>query len=211
MMELLLSNPDPLDLTDRFIGEVSTANLIAGPALATLTGLTAGISINPTSPWLEFRSNGKRIFIAKKPFRYRTSWNSLNAAGIATGKTVMIGGRPYICRLIRGAEADPSAWTVAMGQDDPVLVRTSEWNRLLARTHVNSPNAWANYTDADLQVGTTFTQARMSQCMEGITSLAGYNIGRGNTGILQLNYVEKALGDGVNYSTYGWRPLLEMV
>lgn len=216
MLEIL-SNPstfDPDDFSgDKYLGEVTAANLITGDALASLVGFTTGFSQNSDIGWLKFEIYGKTLFIAKRSLRYRISWNSLNAVNLIYGdKTILINDKTYKVRLMKGAEKDPTAWTRAQGQTDPPIVARSEWNRLFYPVHVDGPGTkrWASFTNTDMNIGTG--NGRVTLCQEGIAELNGQNIGHGNSGITNLNYVLKS--DGTASSTfnhYGWRPVLELV
>jgi len=200
---------------DDFLGEVTAASFITGPALATAIGLTWGVEINTEVGWLRFLVAGKQVWVAKRPFRYQISWNNLNDIGCALGtKTISFGGKTYKVRLIRAAEADPSAWDIpTQGQDNPAIFQASEWNRLILRVSANNPGPagnWAAYTDADL--GVASGAGARSLGMERIAANPGYNVGRGFPEARWVNY--QNLGDGPgnpSFNNHGWRPVLELV
>lgn len=215
MLELLGTSSEEVDLhkNDAFLGEVPNANLITPQDLSTAIGLSTGLIFNTTEPWLKFSYGAKILFIAKKAFRYRLSWDSLIRLDLVTGgKIITIGNSQYRVRLLKGAEKDPSDWTTAMGQNDPEIVRSSEWNRLIYRIHANnsSPDKWASYTNT--QLGIAAGQGRMTICQERIASIANFVIARGNANELQLNYIRNTDGaSSSSFDHYGWRPVLELV
>lgn len=114
-----------------FYGEVSAEDFISGDDLASLIGLTAGISQNSDAGWLKVIDGSKMLLIAKKTFRHTISWNDINAVNAVFGTIVTIGGVKYIVRLFSSAE----------------------WDRFMYPLHVDF-GQWAQYTNADLNVGT---------------------------------------------------------
>lgn len=158
-----------------FYGEVTAQELISGDALAAMLGLTAGNARNSEEGWLKFAHRGNRLFIAKKTFRGAISWNNIDAVGAAFGKKVRIGNAIYLCRLMS----------------------TTEWNDLIYPIHEEF-DEWADYTDADIQIGVyTWTSSPSG------TS----RVLRGN------NSVTYSTSDtpGTSYSSCSWRPVLEFL
>lgn len=216
MLELLglATSFDPDDFSgDKYLGEITPEELISGVELASLCGYSTGIAHNNDIGWLKFEINGRTIFVAKRSFRYRVSWNSMDSVGIIDGTRVLtIKDKQYKIRLLKGAEKDPSGWTTAMGQTDPPIVARSEWNRLIYPVSVNGPGTkrWANFSNTDL--GIVAGNGRVALCQEKITSLPSYNMARGNAHVNQVNYVLRSDGTaGTNFNHYGWRPVLELV
>lgn len=199
---------------DLWLGEIAAANFITGPALAAAVGLTQFPQINSELGWMRFRIDGKFIWVAKRPFQYAVTWDGLNNLGIATGtKTIEIGGKTYKVRLLRGAEANPTNWTVEMGQNNPPIVGPSEWNRLMYRVSASNPGPasnWMTFTDVEIGVGDT-TGGR-SLCLEGsVVSQPTYCVGRGYPVIHWFNYQFRDSGGSSNFNNHGWRPVLELV
>lgn len=89
-----------------YLGVVLASNLITSSALAAYVGLTSGTRAD--SDWIKFKRGSKVRYISKGPMRYGMSWNQLNAAGVVLGKTFNYGGKQYVCRLLQGAEIDPT-------------------------------------------------------------------------------------------------------
>lgn len=200
---------------DKYLGEVSSTDLISGSELASLVGFSNGIVKDDTAGWLQFKSQeGVEFLVAKKTLRYRLSWNQLEAALLVYGnKQVVIKDKLYKLRLLKGAEADPSAWTADLGQDNPALVRSSEWNRFIERVAaenpIDAPN-FANFSLTDLSIAVTST-GRLTLCMETLGSNSAQNVARGNASLPQFNYVNKSDGTTSTQDHYGWRPVLELI
>ena len=205
------------DMTEGFFGEVTSAELITGDALASEVGISAGTSQNSTAGWLKFALDDKILFVAKKPIRYTISWNNINAADCVYGnKTVVIGGLTYKVRLMKGALTDPSLYDAA---DRGTI--GSEWNRLMLPVHVNAPSSWAHpayvasptkdwgidYTDEDLLTHSTYGYGSFSWCQEVSNTSASDRILRGSSGVPYC-YAGPSSSAGVGL---GWRPVLEYV
>jgi len=198
-----------------FYGEVSTAELITGDALASAIGLSAGWSQFSTEPWLKYSYNGQVRYVAKKPYRYNLSWEHINSCGAVFGsKTVTIAGKTYRVELMSGGNANPTAKIVGY---DCTAGAGSEWNKLFYRIHgtthldasnttvsEGSPTPWTSYSDADLHM--YYALGNGSYCWVKETHGAGstYRVSRGGGGVSDLNYPT-----AVHVNTHcGWRPLL---
>jgi hypothetical protein len=197
-----------------FYGEVPASEFVTGNALATAIGLTAGTAINSTQPWLKFALNGKTLYVAKKHFRHKISWDNINAVGAVYGtKTVAIGGQTYKVRLLKTSLIDPMSdpfdWAEVIG---------SEWNKLMHPIHVKAgTQSWSrnqgvdpdvvnwgiNYTDVDLE-----TNVYASYCQEKIGT--SNVISRGFPGV-DHDASSGGSGPPAITSKQGWRPCLELV
>ena len=170
-----------------FWGEVTTAQLINGADLCTEIGLTQGTLQHSTEPWLKFTLNGKMLLVAKKTFRYNLSWDAINAVGAVWGeKIIEIGSVRYRVRLLS----------------------TREWNDLMYPIHIDHPSgapSWAEYTDQDLLVSTTYGSGSYSLTQ---TKSGSKRIGRGS------NDVTSSYDSYTPSSTnvyMGFRPVLEVI
>lgn len=205
------------DMTEGFFGEVASAELITGDALASEVGISAGTSQNSTAGWLKFALDGKILFVAKKPIRHTISWNNINAANcVYGGKTVVIGGLTYKVRLMKGAEVDPFNYEAT---DRDAI--GSEWNRLMLPIHVNAPSSWVypafvasptkdwgiDYTDTDLVTASTAGDGSYSWCQETRSSDTARRVARGGGGVSGSD----AGASSTATASYGWRPVLELV
>lgn len=162
-----------------FFGEVTAAELISGDALAALLGLTAGAGQNSNAGWLKVVDNGKMLLIAKQALRYNVSWNNINAVKAVFGRKVTIGGVNYIVRLFS----------------------STEWDRFMYPLHVDF-GQWAQYTNADLNVGTGNGRYSWTSTPSGANF-----IGRGNNGVTSSNLSGPSIAD----SNFGFRPVLEVL
>lgn len=174
-----------------YYGIVEAADFISGTDLAAMVGLNAGTVIANTGQWLKFAYKGKRLYIAKQPFRNFISGNHLADVNIVSGnRQVNILNRSFAVRLVRGGSVTPGAG--------------SEWNDLLYRVHASDPTGtfWERFTNEELVVGVG--NGRTTWCMEVPTAARVYR-GYGSL-------TEWATGGlGSTSATTGWRPVLELV
>lgn len=199
-----------------FFGEVSTSSFITGDELARMISLTTGTSQYSNEPWLKFSYMGKIEFIAKKPFRYNLSWNSINEVNAVFGnRTIRIKGRTYKIRLMKGKTEGKQGDQSSYSRD---INKGSEWNKLLLPIHKNAPSSWkypanvksptedwgVKYSDEDLI--TNNTNGSYCWCQEYGES-SSYRLYRGNYGVCYSNSNLSSLND----AHYGWRPVLEFV
>ena len=165
-----------------FWGEVAT--LITGADLCTQIGLTQGTLQHSTEPWLKFTLNGKMLLVAKKTFRHTVSWDDINAVGAVWGeKIIEIGSVKYRVRLLS----------------------TREWNDLMYPIHVDHPSGapnWAEYTDQDLLVHSSFGNGSYSWTQ----TKSGEN--RINRGYIGVTNSTSNTPSAMNYYL-SFRPVLE--
>jgi hypothetical protein len=199
------------DLTKGYYGEVTSDTFINGNDLATQIGLTAGTAFNSDAGWLKFSLDYKTLYVAKRPFKYGISWNSINAIGAVKGTSnITINGKLFLVRLLKGRSV------AGRGSGyDLANTHNSEWNRLMYHVSV-SPNR-GNATSEGISVG---DWAQFSNTELGI--LKG-NGGATWTQDLNSGYATSRVYDNasVAYVTddlptsaiafYGWRPCLELV
>lgn len=216
MQESLLMSPSLEDSAAgvEFLGEVPTSELINGTALASAIGLTAGTAQHSNAGWLHFELDGKTLYVAKKPYRYNLSWDSIHARGAALGtRTVTINGLRYKVRLLRGADVNP---TPALSGYNPVGTSASEWNRLLYNVHNGvhthsgnrtPPGHWPLYSDTDLVIHTTAGNGRLSWCQETIANDGSQRVYRGVNGVTYFGFTISSYV----FTNCGWRPVLELI
>lgn len=211
MFEMMLGNksipPIPFDVltqpllagtaADGWYGEVPTANLITGPALASAVGLTMGtpMPVNALVPWLHFTSAGKHLLVGKTCYRNNMMWNDMNSLGIVFGtRTIVIGPYTYKVRLIKGASS-------------------SEWDKLVYKVSENDPTAtfWARYTDTQLGMSTILNDGAGTYCQDTHSTIYVFERGQSRVGsgtvVVRSRGVNKDLANGF----IGWRPVLELV
>lgn len=198
-------------------GTVEAVDFITGDDLANSIGLTTGTAQNSTVPWLKFILEGKTLFVPERTFRHSISWNNIHARGAVYGTaTVQIQGDTYKVRLLKGAATDPISG--GSNQSDPEQSWGSEWNRLfypLVPNPTRKPGsgisgegirygAFANYTETQLNVGSSGGNGRYTWCQETSGSNR-VNRGYGDLSRFRLN------GSSDTTVSYGWRPVLELV
>lgn len=194
-------NPDLIagDNQLGWYGEVTPTDLISGPDLAAVLGLTSGTSQNAAGAWLKFAYQGKTLFVAKQTFRYSTSMDAFLNAQIAAGnRTVTIKGATYKIRLLTGTDG--------AGETTP----GGEWNALMYRvaagTQIPAGDKWANYTTTEMSYGSG-GNGYITWCVEHRVSAGSIYITRGNGNITSIHAYTKATAT----AQYGWRPVLELV
>lgn len=204
-----------------FMGEVPSEEFINGNALAVALGISSGVAQNSTAGWLKFfdETDGKIKYIAKRPFRHSINRNQLLAADAITGnRQVVVGGKSYRVRLMKGAFSDPSQNNA--GIDAPAS-HGSEWNRLMY--HVCNGTVadvfaseggnrnWAEYTDIDLGLGATPGPGSFTLCQEIHGANPSFAVCRGYGGVPgTVSYFGYTTFTD-NASRMGWRPVLELV
>ena len=113
-----------------YYGEVPT--FITGSLLASRVGLTAGVLINDSTPWLKFSLNNKLAYIPKLPIRHSLSWADVYRAGcvygiagngafppatggVAQNKRVNVNLIDFYVMLLRIKDADPTSTPIVNG------------------------------------------------------------------------------------------------
>ncbi len=217
-------------MEEGFFGEVPSSELISGYALASMVGISEGTSQNSTAGWLKFAYKGEIQFVAKKPIRHSISWDTLNTANCVyddiRNRTVVIGGLTYKVRLMRATNPSNNPKTAASDNNGAVN-HHSEWNRLMCQIHEEAINgSWGYpnniesdigvlehnlgngsqgmYNDADLIIASG--NGIFSWCQE-VAKSAPARLGRGRYGVSNSSFIASSSAN----STYGWRPVLELV
>ena len=206
-----------VDFTDTtFIGIIPSDSLFTSEQLSDTMNITEGTLHNNNCGWLHFyvgknatcNRSGKpyEIFVSKKTVRYGISWEQINSKNGVTGKQVIANnGITYTCRLLTGADKNPSTTTDGMG---------SEWNNLIYRVHsdiVNEDNGdnkqigdnWANMSDKELEVNYEITpKGSFSWCQEHYVPTI--RVGRGYGSVSGFHYFSPTSAS----ANGGWRPVL---
>lgn len=206
-----------------FYGEVPTSEFITGDELARRIGLTTGTSQNSNEPWLKFSYLGKTEFIAKKTFRHSISWDNINNANAVYGnKTLEINGNVYKVRLVKGKD---EGLQKTQG-DNYKECYYSEWNKLMLPIHKNAPSSFeftigvsmptenwnVGYTDTDLWTTTDVELGYNSWCQD-VGERYSQRVARGGGSSVSKSDVSFTTnyGSGAKWSSFGWRPVLELV
>lgn len=220
MFEQLLTSkskpvtPDP-GFEDAFLADVPGSAFVNTAQLLTLVGALAGTVLEADPGWLKFRYQSKILYVAKRCLLTSFTHAGLSGPGMVFGtKTIVIAGKTYKVRLLKGATSNPAA---AVAQ-----AAGGEWNDLLYSVYggnfkneavIQARPRWAAYTDAELGVSPTgggLGNGVLSMCQETCSDRGG-QIGRGfglsNKGLIDVWYIPA----GVNPAYVGWRPVLEEV
>ena len=206
-----------------FLGEQPVAGFINGEELASAIGLSSGTAQHSDEPWLHFRLDDVILYVAKKPYRRSLTWNSINSAGAVFGtKTIDINGKTYKVRLLKTV-ATGNRYTGGISGYDKEDAYGSEWNRLMypihsgIHTQAKNPTpvsgegiefgTLAKYTDSDLITHNTTGDGSRTWCQETPNINPASRVHRGDNGVSHLEW-----NAATNLtSSYGWRPVLELV
>lgn len=207
---------------DLYYGEVAEADFITAAAFTTLVGMgSIGSVTNGSVNWLKYRYKGKTVYMAKKALRHGMTWEQMNALGITKGtQQFTIGGKQYTVRLPTGYQSEPANHALAAtGGSFNDLIYPVYGGVSLNQTEIQAYPRWAAFTDLELGLGRTKTEAAagpgtLSWCQELTTSnnhhlVRGYN-DADNEGVRQIVsgwYI--ALNGTQVYA--GWRPIVEEV
>ncbi len=191
-------------MESRFLGEIPVSELINGPDLAVLVGLTAGTAINDNEPWLKFYDgfDNKTKFISKKPYRHSVSFKDLYWARVNYERLVSIKNTSYICRIPIGYGPN-SEWNRLMY---PICAPTGneKWDK---KDDIFSPDLgiWASYNQKeDLEL--IIPESGCSSWCRGFNGpTSETQLVRGSYGVI----LSGSLHATDNSPLSGWRPLLE--
>ena len=205
-----------------WFGEVPASEFITGDALASILGITAGTSQYSNEPWLKFAYKGSVLLVSKKPFRYKISWDNINAANCVYGdKTIEISSRKYQVMLMRGIGEDVHSNPKTFYQPyNGAANHQSMWNMLMLPIHQKAPSSWAypynvksptenwnvGYTDADLITHISGGDGSHSWCQD-TTYQNNCRSLRGGGGVSSAD----AIHSDSFYDYCGWRPCLKLI
>lgn len=169
-------------------------------------------------PWLKFSYLGKTEFVAKKPLRHSISWDNISAVNAVFGnRTIKIGEHTYKIRILQG-KPEGSYSNQSFASEN--INEGPEWNRLMLPIHIKAPSNrkfpyhvnsptenWnVGYTDNDLLTVSSAGNGSYSWCQEYDGS-TGYGLLRGYHDVSCFG----TNSSSVDYISYGWRPVLELV
>ncbi len=182
-----------------FLGEVAASELISGPELAGLFGLTAGTTFNNNEGWLKFYDGEDRQtkWVAKKPFRHTLTHQDLAAKGLLEGQTAWWGERFIQCRSIKCSNINPPPFPSDDSYNHPSML-DSEWVRLMYPLIANNPNGHVfeqTYDLADIGLNLNYGS---------FTASFHVNIFVGHD---RIDRIHRGTISGAPWSR-GWRPLL---
>jgi hypothetical protein len=189
-----------------YYGKVN--GLITGTDLCSKTGLTNGtLFTSGDITWLEFYRKGKVLLIPNKPVRINLSWDNIQTRDLVKGKIITIKDREYLCRLMTGADINPSSSNSGSETGLPLSKGNNEWDDLFLYFYnigvFNDYDIWTDYR----KVGNGGSVGTATWCQEvhsdALTSrvIRGY----GSASYFYNNTSSYAP------SNYGWRPVLEVL
>ena len=211
-----------------FFGEVPASEFITGDTLASLAGISEGTSLYSSAGWLKFVYKGEIQFVAKKPIRYKTSWNAIYEANCVYGdKTVVIDGKNYKVTLMRALEPTNDPKTVSSAVVGEIN-HYSEWNRLMCQIHYSAISGSWGSSSANIESDIGILRHNLGSGSQGMYSNADLIIGSGNgryslcqemstgtharlaRGGLRVADASSSSSSDTNAWT-GWRPVLRLV
>lgn len=162
--------------------------------------------------WHKVKEGNKTLFICDRVILVNVSWDTLNAAGYVTGKTITIDGQPYLCRLLKGGAnyrsgSDSYAGGILPNEWDSYI--TNEQNIAGIPTPVASDlDTTTNATDRDSVHNKFWNWAGVySWCQETYTGNSSHRVLRGYGSARSWTYNTSSGVGGIS----GWRPVLELL
>jgi hypothetical protein len=221
------SSPIIGDTSYGYYGGFDPATFVTGDALATMVGLTAGVSINSDTPWFKFASNGKILLVPRLPIRSHISWPQIYAAGLVYGldsgigpfplpsdatvlqnKRVTISGHVYKVRLLTGGNADPYP-SGEFNVNNPANALDSEYTKLVQRTWAQDPNG-STWDSFDMEELGSVNGTHLTWCQESHPYGPPNRVHRGISGPAGMGSTDGNYTDVGGY-IFVWRPVLEYV
>lgn len=185
-----------LILGDMMAGYFGTVNnLVTNTQLTNLMSMTAGTLLdaeNTDVTFHKFAHKGRILFIPSRPIKHTISWNNIQSQNGVKGKVISIDGNMYLCRLMTGSRHyytnNPS-------------IAGGEWEELFVAFHVSNMGV---LTDNDIYVS---GNGDVTWCQEVHSSNISNRVIRGDGSV---NYI-KSPGSNLAGTSYGWRPILEVL
>ena len=184
-----------------YFGEFPSDYVVSSGVLAEMVGIPDKlIAGQDTVPWLKFSYFGKVLYIAKQSVCNLISWNTLNAAGLATGSRIIdINGKRYKVRMIRGVASEDG----------------NEWNDLIYRVHYQDPTEtfWERFTDAELGLGgLSAGNYRLGSFVYTQNAFDASNAVYRGGGLDGASITKtSSISNTSATKDYGWRPVLEYI
>lgn len=163
--------------------------------------------------WVEVNDGYKKLLISDRCLLSRVTWDELNAQGLISGKEIIIDGRRYKIRLLKGGIGYRNG-TDGYGGGMPT---TNEWDRII--TNENSVTGLPKPTNTDLDSTQNATDLNSihnqfwnwyhiySWCQDVYSENSSSRIVRGSSSARFLNQGSSDYrGDAT-----GWRPVLEVI
>lgn len=167
--------------------------------------------------WHKVQEGNKLLFICDRNILVNVSWDTLNAAGYVTGKTIYIDGQPYLCRLLKGADRQRNGDTSSGGSYDGGYL-PNEWDSYITNEGgviAGIPTPTASDLDGSLVAADrTGTHNQFwnwagcySWCQETTAYSSSFRVLLGYYSARHWSYNTSSYV----YPFYGWRPVLEQL
>lgn len=178
--------------------------------------------------WLKFVKNEKILYVAKKPIRFRVTWDQIYLAGAVYGTPGDPG--PYTTRYnIKADETNQDAsitkngftYKIKLmtgGNDNPANSAGGDWNDLMYRVHEDDLHGmggdlWDSFNGEDLHVnkdelGGDFTG--VVSWVQETHATSSYPEHRIIRGFDSISYFSNTVSTA-DTSFFAWRPFLEIV
>ena len=160
--------------------------------------------------WIKIQDGTKTLLICDRNILTDVSWDDLNAQGYITGKTIIIDGQTFKCRVLTGGSNYRSGSDSYSGGTTP-----NEWDRFITNEDAISGLPSPSSTDLDTsnsasdQTGTHNSlwhwNYMYSWAQETYT---GNSSSRAVRGYYSARYWNYTTSSG-RYTNIGWRPVLE--
>lgn len=163
--------------------------------------------------WHKIKDGNKTLLICDRNILSNVSWDDLNAQNLVSGKTIVIDGQEYKCRLLTGGNNYRNG-TDAYSGGSPA---SNEWDRFITREEVITglPAPVSSDLDSALDEADRVSTHNQfwnwgtiySWCQEVYANNTSYRSFRGYTSARCYDYATSS----VRNADRGWRPVLEVL
>jgi hypothetical protein len=198
----------------KFIGLKDASGEWSYDNLRNLVGLEESEKPLKEGGWLAFMDNGKLFMVPSIPISISVTWYDLLERDLVFGKEVIIDGKTFNCRLIKGVS---DSYDHTRGGFNIEETKGSEWDALFSLVHngqhtdslgkkLCTVETFGELSDEDLNLHRDFGLGSRSWCQEKVER-KNVVVQRGYLGAFYL----VTMAPGNKSITNGWRPILEEV
>jgi hypothetical protein len=183
-------------------GTLAAEALITSASLVSLVGLTAGNAASHNG-WIHFKRGRKNFYLSMGARRSNITWKELDDRGLIFGREILIDGKRYNCRSMKGAGVNPTTGVIGANE--------GEFNELVYSICTSRPAAYTGPILANLGrvlLGFETTAGHMVFCQESRDGSFGRlrrNTTRGN--IATASFASETYRE----TGQGWWPLIEEI
>lgn len=163
--------------------------------------------------WHKIKDGNKTLLICDRVILGSISWGDLNSQNFVHGKTIVIDGQEYKCRLLTGGNNYRNSSDAYAGGSPA----TNEWDRFITREEVITGLPAPVSSDLDSNLNETDRLSTHNQfwnwgyirswCQEVYSGNTSYRSNRGYNSARYYNYSPSSLRN----TLFGWRPVLEVL